>query len=62
MLSHESVGNRTRLPLPVVCVVAGLALADTAGLGELPESVITGIGVENDWMGVEKIGGPGVGG
>ncbi len=48
--------------MQVACVVAGLALADTAALGELPEPVIAGIGVENDGMDVERIGGPGVGG
>ncbi len=43
------IGRESRL------VVAGLALADIAGLGEL-----TGSGVENDGVGVERVGGPGV--
>ncbi len=47
-ISHESVGNRTRLPLRVVCDVAGLVLAEIAGLGELIEPGVSGVGVEHD--------------
>ncbi len=35
-------------------------MADIAGLGELTEPGVTGIGVENDGVGVERVGGPGV--
>ncbi len=49
--------DRSRNGQETAIVVAGLALADIAGLGEL-----TGIGVENDGVGVERVGGPGVGG
>ncbi len=41
------IGRETRL------IVAGLALADIAGLGELAEPGVTGMGVENDGMGIE---------
>ncbi len=43
------IGRESRL------VVAGLALAGIADLSEL-----TGIGVENDGVGIERVGGPGV--
>ncbi len=55
-------GNRTRLPLRVICVVAGLALAELAGLGKLIEPGVTGLVVEIDGVGFEGVGGPGVGG
>ncbi len=35
-------------------------MADIAGLGELAEPGVTGMGVENDGVGVERVGGPGV--
>ncbi len=35
-------------------------MADIAGLGELAEPGFTGIGVKNDGVGVERVGGPGV--
>ncbi len=37
-------------------------MAGIASLGELTEPGVTGIGVENDGVGVERIGGPEVGG
>ncbi len=37
-------------------------MADIAGLGELAEPGVTGMGVENDGVGVERVGGPRVGG
>ncbi len=40
------------------CVEAGLALAEIAGLGELIEPGVTGIGVENDGGGFEGVVGP----
>ncbi len=39
-----------------------LASAVIAGLGELIEPGVTGIGVENDGADFEEVGGPGVGG
>ncbi len=47
--------DKTRIGRENRLVVAGLALADSTGLSEL-----TGIGVENDGVGVERVGGPGV--
>ncbi len=39
-----------------------MVLADIASLGELTEPRVTGNGVEKDGVGVEEVGGPGVGG
>ncbi len=44
------------------CVLAGLALAEIAGLGELIEPGVTAIGIENAGVGFEEVGCPGVGG
>ncbi len=49
------MGNRTRLLLRAVCVVARLALAGSDSLGELIEPGVAGIEVESDGLGVEGI-------
>ncbi len=46
----------------VFCMVAGLALTEIGGLGELIEPGVTAIGIENAGLGFEEVGGPGVGG